>query len=87
MQRAGWEINPTDAGRPRRVSVRLASNLSVSGHLDASGRIPVFGGDELVVEVKTRGPAAFKRWQTMGAEISHPDYGRTGRRLHLRTLQ
>ena len=40
---------------------------------DATGRIPVFGGDELVVEVKTRGPAAFKRWQTMGAEISHPD--------------
>ena len=33
----------------------------------------MFGGDELVVEVKTRGPAAFKRWQTMGAEISHPD--------------
>ena len=73
MQRAGWGINPTDPKNPSRVSVRLAPNLSVSGHLDATGRIPVFGGDDLVVEVKTRGPAAFKRWQAMGAEISHPD--------------
>ena len=35
--------------------------------------MPVFGGEEAIVEVKTRGPAAFKRWQAMGAEISHPD--------------
>ena len=73
MQRAGWEISPSDPANPERVSVRLAPNLTVAGHPDATGRIPVFGGDELVVEVKTRGPAAFKRWQAMGAEISHPD--------------
>ncbi len=29
--------------------------------------------DELVIEVKTRGPEAFKRWQTLGAERSHPE--------------
>ena len=29
-------------------------------------------GTEMVVEVKTRGPEAFKRWQTLGAERSHP---------------
>ncbi len=34
---------------------------------------PVDAGDELVIEVKTRGPEAFKRWQTLGAERSHPD--------------
>ena len=73
MQRAGWEMSPTDPKNPRRVKVRLAPNLTVAGHLDATGRMPVFGGDEAVVEVKTRGPAAFKRWQAMGAEISHPD--------------
>lgn len=28
---------------------------------------------ELVIEVKTRGPEAFKRWQTLGAERSHPE--------------
>ena len=28
--------------------------------------------DEMVVEVKTRGPEAFRRWQTLGAERSHP---------------
>ena len=30
-------------------------------------------GDEMLVEVKTRGPEAFKRWQTLGAERSHPE--------------
>ena len=28
--------------------------------------------DEMVVEIKTRGPDAFKRWRTLGAERSHP---------------
>ena len=32
---------------------------------------PAFG-DPMVVEIKTRGPDAFKRWQTLGAERSHP---------------
>ncbi len=73
MRRAGWEISPNDPANPERVSVRLAPNLTVAGHPDATGRMPVFGGEEAIVEVKTRGPSAFKRWQTMGAEISHPD--------------
>ena len=30
-------------------------------------------GDEMVVEIKTRGPEAFKRWRTLGAERSHPE--------------
>ena len=34
---------------------------------------PVDAGSEVVIEVKTRGPEAFKRWQTLGAERSHPD--------------
>ena len=29
-------------------------------------------GDPVVVEIKTRGPEAFRRWQTLGAERSHP---------------
>ncbi len=29
--------------------------------------------DPVVIEVKTRGPEAFKRWQMLGAERSHPD--------------
>ena len=29
--------------------------------------------EDLVIEVKTRGPEAFKRWQTLGAERSHPE--------------
>ena len=32
---------------------------------------PVYG-DPVVVEIKTRGPEAFRRWQTLGAERSHP---------------
>ncbi len=34
---------------------------------------PTEGPEELVIEVKTRGPEAFKRWQTLGAERSHPE--------------
>ena len=33
--------------------------------------LPLYG-EEMVVEVKTRGPEAFKRWRTLGAERSHP---------------
>ena len=73
MGRAGWEISPAGAGDTGRVSVMLAPGLKVAGHPDATGRIPVIGGEPVVIEVKTRGPSAFKRWQTMGAEISHPD--------------
>ena len=29
-------------------------------------------GEPMVVEIKTRGPDAFKRWRTLGAERSHP---------------
>ena len=32
---------------------------------------PAFG-DPMVVEIKTRGPEAFKRWRALGAERSHP---------------
>lgn len=30
-------------------------------------------GGETIVEVKTRGPDAFRRWKTLGAERSHPE--------------
>ncbi len=89
MQRAGWTIQPIDRDAPTAVSVELSDDLIVSGHPDATGFLPTDGanaidsflfddsppaeGDELVIEVKTRGPEAFKRWQTLGAERSHPD--------------
>ena len=38
---------------------------------DDEPQTPTFG-DEMVVEIKTRGPEAFRRWQTLGAERSHP---------------
>ncbi|MCY3923230.1 MAG: hypothetical protein OXG27_12685, partial [Chloroflexi bacterium] len=34
---------------------------------------PTVPAEELVIEVKTRGPEAFKRWHTLGAERSHPE--------------
>ena len=89
MQRAGWTIHPIDRDAPTSVLVPLKDNLVVSGHPDATGLLPntnvsaidsfLFDdsppaeGDELVIEVKTRGPEAFKRWQMLGAERSHPD--------------
>ena len=89
MQRAGWMIQPIDRDAPTTVSVELGDHLVVSGHPDATGFPPApnvsaidsflfddeppLDSDELVIEVKTRGPEAFKRWQTLGAERSHPD--------------
>ncbi len=89
MQRAGWTIHSIDRDEPQSVSVELGNHLVVSGHPDATGFLPATNvsaidsflfddsppthGDELVVEVKTRGPEAFKRWRTLGAERSHPD--------------
>ncbi len=101
MERAGWRVDPADPRNPESVSIRLRPSLVVTGHPDATGRMPsvsstgqaldgdeavsevqtfLFGdgpqapryGDEMVVEVKTRGPEAFKRWRTLGAERSHP---------------
>ena len=71
MERAGWEVTPADPQDPQQVSVRVGPNMLVTGHPDATGVLPLFGG-EAVVEVKTRGPEAFKRWRTLGAERSHP---------------
>ena len=71
MERAGWDISPADPMDPERVAVEVGPNLTVTGHPDATGVLPLFGG-EAVIEVKTRGPEAFKRWQTLGAERSHP---------------
>ena len=73
MQRAGWDITPTDRDNPRMVSLRLGPALLVSGHVDAAGVAPIFGGEPSIVEVKTRGPEAFKKWRTLGAERSHPE--------------
>ena len=86
-------MSPADPQDPEAVSVRIGPNLLVTGHPDATGRMPLDGeeedsevqaflfgggpaaphyGGEMVVEVKTRGPEAFKRWRTLGAERSHP---------------
>ena len=72
MQRTFWTVTPSDPEDPWRVEVEAGAGLVVSGHPDATGAIELFG-DERVIEVKTRGPEAFKRWQTLGAERSHPE--------------
>ena len=38
---------------------------------DEEPQAPAYG-DPMVVEIKTRGPEAFRRWRTLGAERSHP---------------
>ena len=87
MERAGWDVRPNDPLDPKRVTVDIGTDpvtveepaphsmrgpgIKVVGHPDAIGRLG--DGDLMMVEVKTRGPEAFKRWQTLGAERSHPD--------------
>ena len=71
MERAGWQVAPASPDGPRAVAVDLGPSMTVTGHPDAVGVMPLFGG-ESVIEVKTRNPDAFKRWATLGAERSHP---------------
>ena len=73
MQRAGWDITATDRDNPQMVSLPLGPTLVVSGHVDAAGVAPIFGNEPSIVEVKTRGPEAYKKWRTLGAERSHPE--------------
>ena len=61
-------------------TVRLPIWSGDAGPDDATAQMFLFEGEEkspaygeeMVVEVKTRGPEAFKRWRTLGAERSHP---------------
>ena len=73
MERAGWDVIPTDPQDPQTVAFQIAPNLKVTGHPDATGVLPLFGGPEVIVEVKTRGPSAYRRWEALGAERSHPE--------------
>ncbi len=82
MQRAGWMLSPSDREEPTAVTVALGDTVVVTGHPDGTGSLPasassvedfLFDPEDLVIEVKTRGPEAFKRWQTLGAERSHPE--------------
>ena len=72
MQRRFWTVTHSDPEQPWRVEVEAGAGLTVSGHPDAVGAVELFG-EEGVIEVKTRGPEAFKRWRTLGAERSHPE--------------
>ena len=72
MERAGWVVTPPDPQDPQQVSVSIGPNMVVTGHPDATGVTPIFGDNPSVIEVKTRGPEAFKRWRSLGAERSHP---------------
>ncbi len=72
MQRTFWTVTPSDPEQPWRVEVEAGAGLVVSGHPDAVGAVELFG-EERVIEVKTRGSEAFKRWRTLGAERSHPE--------------
>ena len=73
MRRAGWDIDATDKDNPEMVSLRLGQKLVVTGHVDATGVVPIFGDQPGVIEIKTRGPEAYRRWRTLGAERSHPE--------------
>ena len=64
------------------VRMPLSESLPPTGSGDEAADPQLFLFDEepsapahgvpMVVEIKTRGPEAFKRWRTLGAERSHP---------------
>jgi len=62
--------HPDGAGRMPLPPDEAAAEVQTILFGDASDA-PAYG-KEMVVEVKTRGSEAFRRWQTLGAERSHP---------------
>ncbi len=73
MQRAGWRINPTNPTDTKISAMRLGPTLVVTGQPDATGIGPSSDTPPSVIEVKIRGPEAYRRWQHLGAERSHPE--------------
>ena len=48
------------------------ADSEVQAFLFGDGLMAPRHGEPMVVEIKTRGPEAFRRWRTLGAERSHP---------------
>ena len=71
MERAGWQVVAAHPANPNQVSVGIMPGVQVVGHPDGVARNPDMGEDG-ILEIKTRGTDAFKRWHTLGAERSHP---------------
>ena len=72
MRRNGWTVNHTQQSQPVSLKIPLTENIRITGHHDATG-IPPDGETPMVIEIKSRGEAAFTRWKTLGAERSHPE--------------
>ena len=53
---------------------------------DGEPTAPAYG-DPMVVEIKTRGPEAFKRWQNAGSRAQPPGVGGPGRLLLARRVR
>ena len=71
MENEDWEIFPDNHIEPRLMVYDVHSRLQITGHVDALGIIP-YSKKVAVIEIKTRSSGEFKRWQDLGAEISHP---------------
>ena len=56
MERAGWKIDPADPEDPQQVTVRIGPNMLVTGHPDATGRMPL---ESSVTTPETTGIEAF----------------------------
>ena len=74
MERSGWDIQRVDAENPTPAAVTLVDGrMRVEGYPDAFGTNGVFDENPKVIEVKTRGAGAFKRWAQVGTVRSHPE--------------
>ena len=74
MERSGWDIERVDAENPTPAAVTLVDGrMRVEGYPDAFGTNGAFDDNPKVIEVKTRGAGAFKRWAQVGTVRSHPE--------------
>ena len=92
MERAGWQVSPADPRNPESVSMRLRPSLLVTGHPDATGRMPLPQGETVASEPTAETflfgdePAAPVYGDEMVVEVKTPRRDR-GRPQHHRQSQ
>ena len=82
MERAGWEVTPADPQDPQQVSVRVGPNMLVTGHPDATGVMPLFGGEAVPPRGQDQGAGGVQAVAHPGRGAQPPGVGGPGRLLH-----
>ena len=69
MERAGWKVSPADPRNPESVSMRLRPSLVVTGHPDATGRMPPVSSTGQALDGTKRSPRSRRSCSGTGRRL------------------